>query len=307
MAQPGQPMVWQPVEKNAIQLLLPPDWTPTDEVAAPNALLVQAPTPDVSLSVTRRVLDRVLPLEEFALATLREYTADNGYTLMSVLPVVLPIGAAQRFESLRVVRGVRLRLVQYFIIVNTTLVTLQGVLPDEPTLAAAPFIEIFDRAASTLRLNDAALPAPAFFTDATGGLRLWLPPEWEVAARDNAVLTFAQPAYKAVFTVTYRRLETAPLLVEIAQAFLNTYAAQNITVEAFEVVNLPIGETYRAVLANVPAQAAGGRTLLTKQYQWIVLRDNWLVVMNAGSETIYFDTIAPIVLRMADTLEFAGL
>ncbi len=303
MAQSGQTGAWQTLEKGTIQVMLPTDWVATDDVNAPNALLVQAPIPDVSLSVTVRPLDSILTLDELALENLRTYTTENGYTLISVMRVILPMGEAQRFESLRVVRGVRLHLVQYFIVINNTLLTLQGVLPNEATLTSAPFIEIFDRAASTLRLNDANVTPSPVFTDATSVLHLWLPPEWEVAVQNNAVLTFAQPAYKAVVTVTYQRLEIAPLLVEIAQSFLNTYAAQNITVEAFEEVNLPAGVAYRALLTNVPVQASGGRTLLTKQYQMIIVRGSLLVIINAGSETIYFDTVAPLLLRMADTLE----
>lgn len=303
LAQPGQSTAWKIIENGAVQVSLPQDWNITDDVSAPNALLIQAPNPDVSLSITLRMLDFAIPLDEFALDTLREYTTENGYTLISVIPVVLPIGEAQRFESLRVVRGVRLHMVQYFILLDNTLITLQGIAPDDPTLDFAPYLEIFDRTASTLRVNDARFIAPPTLTDATGVLSLWLPPEWDSAVRDNAVLTFAEPAYKAVFTVTYRRLETAPLLVELAQSFLEAYEAQQITVEAFDWVLLPAGEAYRARLANVPAETGDGRTILTKQYQFILLRGTLLVVMNAGSETIYFDTVAPMLLRMADTLE----
>jgi hypothetical protein len=284
---------WQALTSGVVSFRVPPTWV-TD--ATLGSIVAEDPTSGATLTLTvilvgaDATLDGVVT-EALTKPTLPEVVSNN--------PIDLPAGAARRVELTGTINDEALRVVQYFVRVDEALITLTGAAQADNNTA----VSIFRQAANTLELAGSAT-GWTLFSDNTRRLSLRAPADWEQIQTGNNVLTIVQRPTSTIVTLNYRPILITLTLEEATQYLLTIYQEQGIQVAGFEAVILPTGEAYRLLLENVPAQNADGNGIFTTQLQYVILRGDVLILVNAGSETSQFSLQRPLLEQMIDTMTY---
>lgn len=284
---------WQTLEQGSVTVRVPLDWR--IQPGLPPVAIQDTNSAQISLKTL--LLSGQLSPVAAADAVRETYLAASDVTLLNQIPLILPAGDAYRLQMSGNLNGAARRLELFVVPVTETAVILEADLPDP---VPDNLLRLVTRIARTLSVN-----APgAWATAVSGDVSLRIPADWQQQSTDETHLTVFDPAQELV--VTIRQSPPAPTrtftdLQAQAETIYSTYDTP-----ALEIVSLPAGRAYRALINRTVTNAVGIAQSV-RHYQLLLLtNDGSLLVITAGGPVEAFNQQVDLLLTMLDTLLIAA-
>jgi hypothetical protein len=285
---------WRVYAAGEVRLSVPPGWQPDR-----SGTRFSADNDEAALIINLFEADPDSTLQDLTERSLRRIDATRGGDVIETRRVMLPVAEASRIDyTVDALNGVE-RRVRYLVLLDETHIELNGLArADLNADELDTYLTTFRQAANTLSAGQ----ADSWTRYGDPVISAQVPDDWNRRDVPDTPLAFSSSDRAAFMAFTVRDLGATVAIEDLEDQILSVYDAQRGDVVAYEYVNLPAGDALRLHRENVVFTP--GSDEVHTQVDYVLVRDNYLLLINSGVSQQSYDTYRARLERIMDTVVF---